>query len=248
MSTSTIRMAGVGVILGAAVFVISQLLSAFLFVGGNGFGSSALNPAYVPLYLVYAIAFVPLLFSFPVIYLRWTEAWGAIGLIGLILLFSVGLLFGVFFGFLQAVFFPYLARHDPGALGNNGPTSFFVFFIVGSALQVIATVLIGVQVLRGRLPGSRWFGLLWLLAAVATAVGFLGPSSNTVGSNLLSDANGTLVGVGLIVLGYQLWSSAPAKAPDVTRPEAGETPDAGEMPARSLLNKAGSGPGGIGDN
>src|ERR687884_721601 len=95
-STETIRLGGLSMVIGAVLAFVSTLLTAVLFVGQDP-TPYANGPLFVPVNLLGALGAAFLLFGVPLLYLAWSEGWGVLGLIGIVLLFVTGLMFGVFF-------------------------------------------------------------------------------------------------------------------------------------------------------
>jgi hypothetical protein len=206
-STETIRLGGLSMVIGAVLAFVSTLLSAVLFVGQDP-TPYANGPLFVPVNLLGALGAAFLLFGVPLLYLAWSEGWGVLGLIGIVLLFVTGLMFGVFLPLLSIVLVPYLAQHAPDTFKGNGPPAFLPFFITGTLFEVVSVVLLAIPIIRGRLL-DRWVGYLLLAVAVLVVVAFFisGPNGPTnVLISLISNLNGLLFFVALGWMGYRLWT------------------------------------------
>src|SRR2546426_5712826 len=210
-SNEAFRLAGLALVVGAVLSFVGTVLSSLLF-SGNDPTPYAGNALFVPINILNAVGAALLLLGVRVLYLSRPEGWGVLGLIGFVLIFAVGLMFGVFFNLLGALLLPYLVQHAPDTVKGNGPPSFFPYFILGTAFEVVGLLLMAVPIVRG-FVAERWLGYLLLAAAVLGVVGFFLGGSNGP-SNALMALIGNLPGLLLFVvlgsLGYLLWT---ARAP-----------------------------------
>jgi hypothetical protein len=211
--STTVRLAGVAMLVGAAIAFVTALYSALVFVGSDPMQHSG-DSLFVPVNLIQFAAFFLVLLGLPVAFVAWQEKLGPLGLIGMSLVFLTGLMFGVFFSLFSVLVVPYIAQHAPSLIkGDNGPPGFLPFFIAGTIAQIIGCVLLAIPILRG-LAGRRWIGVALLLSAVTAVPGFLvgGPSSSGVLVSLVQALNELFILVALMGIGYQLWSQAPASS------------------------------------
>jgi hypothetical protein len=210
-SREAFRLAGVALVAGAALSFVATVLNSLLFAG-NDPTPYAGNALFVPVNILGALGTGLLLLGLPALYLSRPEGWGVLGLIGFVLVFATGLMFGIFFALFSAVLLPYLVQHAPAAVKGDGPPSFFPFFILGTVFEVVGLLLMAVPIVRG-FVAERWLGYLLLAAAVLGVVGFFLGGSNGP-SNALIALIGNLPGLLLFVvlgwLGYLLWT---ARAP-----------------------------------
>src|SRR3979411_3221982 len=178
-SGEAFRLAGLALVVGAVISFAGTLLGALLFAG-NDPTPYAGNALFVPINILNVLGSALLLLGLPVLYLSRPEGWGVLGLIGFILIFAVGLMFGVFFDLLGALFVPYLVQHAPDTLKGNVPPAFFPYFIAGTLFEVVGMLLLAVPIVRGVIA-ERWGGYVLLAAAVLSVVGFFlggnGPSN-----------------------------------------------------------------------
>jgi hypothetical protein len=207
-SGEAFRLAGLGLVVGAVLSFVGTVLSTFLF-SGNDPTPYAGNALFVPIDLLSFVGTALLLLGVPVLYLSRPEGWGVLGLIGFVLLFATGLMFGVFFSLFSALLLPYLVQHAPATVKGNGPPAFFPFFIVGTVFQVISLLLLAVPILRG-FVAERWVGYVLLAAAVLGVVSFFlggsnGPTNPLI--SLISNLSPLLLFVALGWLGYLLWKA-----------------------------------------
>jgi hypothetical protein len=186
-----------GMLAGAVVIFVTTLIGALAFVGSDP-TAYANKGLYVPVNLVEFLGFIVLLVSFPATFAAWEGKVGLLGELGLFLIFVTGLMFGVFFTLFSALILPYLVQHAPNLVkGNNGPPGIFAFFIVGSLAGLVGSVLLAVQILRG-LVSERWVGVVLVLSAVMSVVGFfISNSSSSVLLSLVSSLSPLLLLVAL---------------------------------------------------
>ncbi len=130
-SREAFRLAGLALMVGAVLAFVGSLLNTFLFTG-NDPTPYAGNPLFVPVNILSALGSALLLLGLPVLYLSRPEGWGVLGLIGFVLVFATGLMFGIFFSLMSALLLPYLVQHAPDTVKGNGPPAFFPFFIAGT--------------------------------------------------------------------------------------------------------------------
>jgi hypothetical protein len=210
-SREAFRLAGLALVVGAVLSFVGTVLNSLLFTG-NDPTPYAGNALFVPVNILSAVGAGVLLLGVPALYLSRPEGWGVLGLIGLVLVFATGLMFGIFFSLLSALLLPYLVQQAPATVKGNGPPSFFPFFILGTVFEVVGLLLMAVPIVRG-FVAARWLGYVLLAAAVLGVVGFFLGGSNGP-SNALIALIGNLPGLLLFVvlgwLGYLLWM---ARAP-----------------------------------
>src|SRR2546425_12849109 len=122
-SSQAFRLAGFALVVGAAVSFVSSLLNTLLFQG-NDPTPYAGNPLFVPLNILSVLGTALLLLGLPALYLSRPEGWGVLGLIGIVLVFATGVMFGVFFSLFSVLLVPYLVQHAPAVVKGNGPPAF----------------------------------------------------------------------------------------------------------------------------
>ena len=206
-SREAFRLAGLALMVGAVLAFVGNLLNTFLFTG-NDPTPYAGNPLFVPINILSALGTGLLLLGLPVLYLSRPEGWGVLGLIGFVLVFATGLMFGIFFSLMSALLLPYLVQHAPDTVKGNGPPAFFPFFIAGTVFEVVGLVLLAIPVVRG-FVADRWVGYALLAAAVLGIVGFFvgggnGPTNPLIA--LIGSLGTLLLFVALGWLGYLLWT------------------------------------------
>jgi hypothetical protein len=207
-SREAFRLAGLALVVGAVLSIVGNLLNTLLFTG-NDPTPYAGNALFVPVNILSVVGSALLLLGLPVLYLSRPEGWGVLGLIGFVLIFATGLMFGIFFSLLGAVLLPYLVQAAPATVKGNGPPAFFPFFILGTVFEVLGMLLLAVPIVRG-FVAERWVGYVLLAAAVLNVVGFFlgGPGGPpNVLLTLLGNLGTLLLMVALGWLGYLLWKA-----------------------------------------
>ena len=207
-SREAFRLAGLALVVGAVLSIVGNLLNTLLFTG-NDPTPYAGNALFVPVNILSVVGSALLLLGLPVLYLSRPEGWGVLGLIGFVLIFATGLMFGIFFSLLGAVLLPYLVQAAPATVKGNGPPAFFPFFILGTVFEVLGMLLLAVPIVRG-FVAERWVGYVLLAAAVLGVVGFFigggsGPANPLLA--LLGNLGTLLLMVALGWLGYLLWKA-----------------------------------------
>ena len=147
-SREAFRLAGLALMVGAVLAFVGNLVTTFLFTG-NDPTPYAGNPLFVPINILSALGTALLLLGLPVLYLSRPEGWGVLGLIGFVLVFATGLMFGIFFSLMSVLLLPYLVQHAPDTVKGNGPPAFFPFFIAGTVFEVVGLVLLAIPIVRG---------------------------------------------------------------------------------------------------
>jgi hypothetical protein len=219
------RLSGLSLLVGAAFSFITSLISSVAFIG-NDPTPYAQNPLYTISNLVAAIGAVLILLGLPGMYVSMGERAGLVGLIGMLMIFIVACLFGIFFSMMSAVLIPYISSHAPSVVKGNGPPALFPLFLVGAVLLVIGPILLAIPMIRG-LVADRWVGYLFVAVAVTTVISFVvsGPNGSTnVLISLITSLSTFLLFFALGWLGYRMWSGFSLAA--------GET--AGPMSARQV--------------
>jgi hypothetical protein len=205
-SREAFRLGGLALVVGAVISFVATLLNTILF-SGNDPTPYAGNALFVPVNVLSALGAGLLLLGLPVLYLSRPEGWGVLGLIGFVLVFATGLMFGIFFSLLSALLLPYLAQQAPATVKGNGPPAFFPFFIFGIVVEVIGLLLLAVPIVRG-FVAERWVGYVLIAAAALGVVGFFvsgnGPTNPLLA--LLGNLGSLLLFVALGWLGYLLWT------------------------------------------
>ena len=211
--STTVRLSGMAMVVGAVVVFVTTLIGALVFVGANP-SAYANGGLYTPVNLIGFFGLALVLVGLPATFVAWDGKLGTLGVVGVFLIFVTGLMFGVFFNLFSALFVPYIVQHAPNLLnGNNGPAPLLPFFIAGSVGQVVGCVLLAIQILRG-FVSQRWVAIALILSAVMQVVSFLtGGSAGNVLLSLINSLNVFLLLAALGGIGYELWSGSQAVAP-----------------------------------
>ena len=188
MSSATLyRASGLALLLGAVLTIIPGILS-FVFASGT----LALALAWM-----FASGAVLLLLGLPGIAARQASRAGWLGFVGFLLLSLSWFLLAGFTAVLRLAIFPWLAVHAPqvGAQMFATDQALSVYTYGQLALSVLGGLLLGIATMRARMF-SRWAGLLLIVGAVLSPVGFVSGIVGTLAAVLLT--------LGLGWMGYAL--------------------------------------------
>lgn len=141
------------------------------------------------------------------LYLRYHTEAGLLGTVG-VTLASVGLLALISAYYTEAVIVPSLAAETPALMqtfpGGDTWTTYRMAVAGSSVATGLGVVLLGIGLLRTRLP--RWAITAAGIGALAAGIQFALPRPLSLGAV-------SLLALGLVGLGYGLWSSAPTAEP-----------------------------------
>ena len=217
-----LRFSGLTVMVGGAVTLLQSLFNSLAY-SGNDPTPYVKNPLWAATQLIGVVAVLLVIVGLPGVYASRADRAGLMGLIGLVSIAITGLMFPFFFGLTQVMIFAWLTDQAPALVSssNSGPPSFFIFFIVGTVIQVVGTALLAILFIRGRLL-PRWIGFVFAASAIMGIVGFFlngpnGPSNILI--NLISNVSPVLLLAGLSYMGYQTWSAARAAPSPATQAE-----------------------------
>jgi hypothetical protein len=210
-----LRFSGLAVMVGAALSLLQVLVSSLAY-SRNDPTAYVNDPGYTATNLLGIVAVLLVIVGLPGVYASRADRAGVLGLIALVSIGITGLMFPFFFGLVSVMIFPWLADKAPSVVSgsNSGPPSVFVFFIIGTLIQLVGTALLAILFLRGRLL-PRWVGFIFAASAIMAVVGFFlsgpnGPSNAVI--NLLSNLSPLLMLAGLTYMGYQTWSASTARS------------------------------------
>ena len=222
MSTqSFFRFSGLALVVGCVLSFALRLVSAFFYGDTTSYANQPIN---IITDWALAAATILLLIGLPGVYASRARGFGVVGLVGMALVFTAGIMLGVFGNLVGAMVDPWLATQAPGLANGFGPPAFFAFFNVEELLLVIGSILLAIPLLRGHVS-PRWPGITLLLSVVVGSVGFfLFAIPTTLASSLMGEVAPLLLLVALAGLGYQTWSKPTAEtAPAGTRMGATST-------------------------
>lgn len=196
MSTSNrIRWAGLAAVLGGVLYALAALLHP---AGEDA--AAVLSPTWVTAHAFGGVSGLFTLLGLAGLYARQAERAGRLGLIGFVSAF-IGIAMSGPGEFLAAFVSPFIAAKAPALFDEvmssqpTGPA--LAFQLVMIAGLVVGYILFGIATVRaGVLP--RWGG--WLLIA-GVLLAFGSPLSHIIG--IVAAA---VLGLGLVWLGYALWS------------------------------------------
>ena len=188
MSSVTLyRASGLALLLGAALTIISAIL---LFVSPSGIPALILTGVAVS-----GVALVAL--GTPGIAARQAKQAGWLGVVGFLLVSLSWLLLVGFMAMLSLTIAPWLVAHAPqvGVQLFNTNAALSVYVNVHLVLLVLGGVLLGIATTRAGVF-SRWAGLLLIVGAVLSPVGFV--------NGIVGEVGTVLVFLGLGWMGYAL--------------------------------------------
>jgi hypothetical protein len=160
------------------------------------------SPNWVPAHLVYWVSVLLLHLGLVGLYARQAEQTGRLGLVGFVLAFMGTALVGSILVFASTIL-PLIAAEAQAIFDRAArPPDFLLpVFILGFGL---GWILLGVATMRaGMLP--RWSGLLLIIGVTLFMISEAAPFEATLAHTLVT-AGDILFGLGLMWIGYALWS------------------------------------------
>lgn len=210
------RIAGLGLVAGATVFVAHIVLRSIVTAGVEP-AVFARQQSWVPINALGLVGAVLVLLGLPAMYARLANAAGLPGLAGVALVAVAWLFFGVFLSLYAALILPWLAENAPSLVTASAPLppGFVVAFLAALVAWLAGALLLGLPFIRGRAE-PRWVGYLLPVSALWMAFGSLviapaGPAAN-MAVNLLSNLGPVLLLIALGQLGFRLWLEPPEAA------------------------------------
>jgi hypothetical protein len=159
-STTSYRLSGIALIIGAVLSAIGYILSAF--VSGNDL-QSLISPLSMIFSLFTIFGSLLVLLGLPGMYTRQAKQAGILGLLGFLFVWYVTLFQGILIPFTTATFIPMLAAHQVAPqLMMTPPPTWTPFTIASMASQVLGILLLAIATRRAKVF-PRWIG--WLLVA-----------------------------------------------------------------------------------
>jgi len=198
MSTAKlIRWSGLISILTGVLYAIAALLHP---VGEDL--AAFTSPNWIPAHLVYWIAAMLMLFSLIGLYARQAEKAGWLGLVGFVLALIGTAFVGTIFVIVSTVV-PLVAAEAPALFERAAtpPTASVLIVALGYG---VGYILFGVATMRaGILP--RWSGLLLIIGVAFFMISESAPFVRNL-SHVIVTAGDVMFGLGLVWMGYALWS------------------------------------------
>jgi hypothetical protein len=210
------RIGGLGVFVGAVAFVLHIVLRSVISAGADP-ALFAKGGLWVSVNALGAFGAALVLLGLPAVYARMSGQGGLAGLVGVALIATAWMFFGVFLSLYGVLVAPWLADEAPSLVAADAqtPEGVVVSFAVGLLAWGVGAALLAAPFVGGRVR-PRWVGYLLPASALWVTVGTLvvapgRPASNVV-VNLLSNLGPVLLLIGLGYLGFRAWSErAPAK-------------------------------------
>jgi len=196
-SAKLIRWSGPITIFSGLLYTVGALLHP---VGENLTAVS--HPNWVPSHLIYWASVNLLFFGLVGLYARHAKATGWLGLLGFVLAFIGTALVGSILLYVSTVL-PFIASEAKGIFEKAAETPVFLLpvFILGFGL---GWILLGVAIMRaGLLP--RWSGVLLIIGVTLFIISEAVPLDTTL-AHLLVTTGDILFALGLLWIGYILWS------------------------------------------
>ncbi len=208
-NSHAVHVSGLGLVIGAALFVIHILLRSVITAGADT-ATLAREGAWLMLNAVGLLGAVLVLMGLPALYASISKASGATGLIGVVLISVAWIFFGVFLSFYALLVMPWLAEKAPWLIAPSAPppVAFVVAFVAALAAWCGGTFMVAIPLLR-RIE-SRWVGYMVAASGVWMVVGDLiiaprGPAAS-LAVNILSNLGPVLLLVPLGGVGWREWS------------------------------------------
>jgi hypothetical protein len=206
MSSATLyRASGLALIVGAVLGIIGNVLSSVLYPGNNP--QQYTTTMWLVTGLVFLIGTLLLVVGLPGIAARQASRAGWVGFVGFILTW-LGAFFEASLFVMAILVLPWLAQAAPKLAASNGPSSFFVAFLVASILLTLGGILLGIATMRARIL-PRWAGLLLIVGAILNIVEI--PLSGAI-SSIVGIASFVLFALALGWMGYALMSTRSMEA------------------------------------
>jgi hypothetical protein len=204
------RISGLGILIGAVVFVVHVMLRSLITAGLDP-STFAKQGLWMPINALGVMGAVLVLLGLPAMYARVAGPTGLVGLVGVVLIAVAWMFFGMFLSLYGVLVLPWLADKAPSLVAASAPlpAAFVIAFIVGLAAWFVGTVLLAIPFIRGRVQ-PRWVGYVLPASSLWMVVGDLviapsGPASN-LAINLLSNLGPVLLLVAVGHLGSRMWS------------------------------------------
>jgi len=183
------RISGLGLAVGAALFIV-HVIARSMVTAGLEPSASAMQSLWIPI-----------------------NALGVVGAMLVSLIAVAWMFFGVFLSFYGALVMPWLADKAPTLVAKSAavPTAFVVAFILGLLAWILGTVLFAIPFIRGHIR-PRWVGYALPASTLWTLIGDLvvapsGPVANFE-INLLSNLGPVIFLIAVGYLGWQMRSDS----------------------------------------
>lgn len=169
-STTSYRLSGIALIVGAVLSAVGYILSAFS--SGNDL-QTLISPLSMIFSLFTIFGSLLVLLGLPGMYTRQAGKAGILGLLGFLFVWYVTLFQGIMIPFTTVSFIPLLAAHQVAPLLMTTPPSTWTPFIIASMVgQVLGILLLAIATLRAKVF-PRWIGWLLIASLVLGLVNFV---------------------------------------------------------------------------
>lgn len=197
-STTSYRLSGIALIIGAVLSIIYYLSQSFL--NGNDLATLT-SPLTLMSNVIGFIGSVLVLLGLPGMYTRQARRAGILGLLGFLFVWYVTLYQGVIIPFTSITIVPELATNPATrSLATTPPPAWALFSLVSMLGEVLGILLLAIATLRARVF-PRWIGWLLIASLVLGVVSFV-----PFVPEALSSLPAIIGGVAIAGFGYALLS------------------------------------------
>ncbi|HLZ61784.1 MAG TPA: hypothetical protein VKR06_32990 [Ktedonosporobacter sp.] len=192
MSSRTVKIGGWILLIGA---VISIGATALQFVIPGPLGQN--GPPSTVVTVVNVIAGLLLLGGLPAVYRAKSKQLGTLGLLGIVAIWLTALLFDLVLGIITILV---VSKAPASSLSGAPPPALFALFIVGTVLQLLGGLLLGLRIIQtGAFP--KLIGWFLIAGGVLAAISF---PLDGVSSTIVNTLSSLLFFVALGWLGYAI--------------------------------------------
>ncbi|MBV9356529.1 MAG: hypothetical protein JO023_13505, partial [Chloroflexi bacterium] len=157
-------------VVGAIAALVGNTASGVLFPDSSNPAYST-TPLFVPLNLLGAVGAGLLLLGLPGLYASHRLELRVSGFVGIVLIAVTAMMFGIFLGLFTVIVQPFVAVQAPQLMAAQPPVALLVFFVLGTLVEVVGSLLLALPMLRGSMR-PRWAGYVLVVSAVLAAVSF----------------------------------------------------------------------------
>ena len=183
-SSQLSRINGLGLLIGAVVFVVHVVLRSLITAGLDP-STFAKEGLWVPINALGVLGAALVLLGLPALYAWMTSPTGLLGLVGVVLIAVAWMFFGLFLSLYSMLVLPWLADKAPSLVASSTPlpAGFVIAFIAGLVAWFVGSVLLAIPFIRGRMQ-PRWVGYVLPASALWMVVGDA-ILTNTVDNNFI---------------------------------------------------------------
>ncbi|GLV54513.1 hypothetical protein KDH_13600 [Dictyobacter sp. S3.2.2.5] len=203
-STTLYRLSALSLLIGCVLVILGIVPGFFL---GDQNPASTINVVSSIVRLVGAMLAV---LGLPGVYAASYRKAGVLALIGVVGTF-IWLAMAMAFELIIAFVLPFLAEKAPKLTADGAmPAGLFIFLIIGGLITLIASLMLGIVVLRSHIS-SRLIGILLIIGAIVSFVGNFLP-------RVISDVGIAILLIALAWIALGVWSRREAVAQETFAP------------------------------